>query len=377
MCRASCKEHEGVFFVANLAASAMKGLCDRCSMSLSLRRRIFMSAFEREREQQWMSSGYDSPENRQFVYLEVIKTIVQEIAHFEHHQPLLDYIVTALQKQLKFYIVSIFWYDREQQQAVLLAQDGQSDDPAPIGYTQSIQVGLLGRTIREEQAFLVEDVTHLHEYVSPQGYAPACSELCVPIFTNQVLWGAFNVESTLVGMFNQYDLLALELIATQLGSTLANLELHHRQQEMVNDLIAHAAQQQQLLDQISELSTPVFPVYPGVLALPLIGQLDNERMHHTLATLLETIQQTQSTHVILDITAIAAIDERVAQKLVHLIQSSKLLGADVIVTGVRPAIAQVLVGLQFEVGNVMVRNNFAAGLQYALQSRGKSIVDRY
>jgi hypothetical protein len=47
------------------------------------------------------------------------------------------------------------------------------------------------------------------------------------------------------------------------------------------------------------------------------------------------------------------------------------------VTGVRPAIAQVLVGLQFEVGNVMVRNNFAAGLQYALQSRGKSIVDRY
>ncbi len=327
-----------------------------------------------QRETQRHMQVVDTHNSRQFIYLNVITYIVQKLAHFETQQSLLDYTVSALQEHLDFYISSIFWYDRVHDLAVLVAQDGHGEIPAPIGYTQSIQSGLLGRTMREKTAFIVDDVSHLPEYVSPQGYAPASSELCVPIFCNGDLWGAFNVESTLLQAFSAYDRLALELIAAQLGSAIYSLDMQATQQQMMQALTAHAEQQQVLLDQILELSTPVFPVYPGVLALPLIGSLDSSRMQHTLTMLLETIQQTQSSSIIIDITGVPVVACDAAQTLITLIESSNLLGASVILTGIRPKVAMVLAKQQAHFANVVIRNTFAAGLQYVLQSKGKHIV---
>lgn len=333
-----------------------------------------MNAFETQLEPHVVFHTLDVNEPRRFVYLEVIKRIVQNIGQFDSLHPLLDYVVIALREQLDFYIASVFWYDEEGAEAVLLAQDGQSHLPAPLGYTQPITSGLLGRTLRESRSFIVDDVSQAFDYVSPQGYAPAGSELCVPIFCNGVLWGAFNVESIASCAFTYYDKLALELIATKLGSAIHTMDLYTQQKQTLVVLSEKTEQQQQLIDQIMELSTPVFPVHPGILALPLVGQLDEIRMERTVTSLLETIQQTSSHSVIVDVTGAALYDEGAAQMLVRLTHMCKLLGAQVILTGIRPEAAQMFVGLQVDLGDITVQSTFAAGLRYALHASGVRLV---
>ncbi len=315
-------------------------------------------------------------EPRTFAYLDVIKAIVQDMVHFQSLQPLLAYVVSSVQQRLDFYITSIFWYDQENEVALLVAQAGKSDEPAPIGYIQSTHEGVLGRALRSGTSLLVNDVEQTADYVSPEGYAPARSELCVPIQAHGITWGAINVESTESGAFTYYDQLALELIATQLGSAIYTMDLLKEQQRMLEELSQHSERQDRLLDQIFRLSTPVFPVYPGILALPMVGKLDNERMQKTVTSLLESVQQTKSNSIILDLTGVGGVDNFAAQALISLIKSSKLLGAEVVVTGIRPDVAQTLIGLQAELGNVVVRSNFADGLQYALHRSGKGIVQR-
>lgn len=313
-----------------------------------------------------------TPEPRQFVYLQVIKNIIQQIPHFNSMQPLLDYVVEALQNQLNFYIASIFSYNMSQEIAILLAQNGHNPQPAPIGYTQSIYSGLLGRTLRSGHSFLVDDVSKLTDYVAPQGYDPACSELCVPIYSHNSLWGAFNIESLDVGKFSHYDRLALELIASQLGSAIYSLELRHEQRTILEDLEVHVKHQQHLLDHISNLATPVFSVSPGILALPLMGNLDTSRMQQILDTLIETLQETQSSSVILDVSG-KVIDDAVINMLKELKNGSNLFDAEIIVTGIQPEETQTLATLQSDIGISHVCQNFVAGLQQALHISGNSI----
>lgn len=330
-----------------------------------------MTALERE-----FDPSFDETENRRLIYMDVLKTIVQEIAHFHDLSQMLDYVVAALQARLQFHIASIFRYDAADQRAILVAQQGSSYRPAPIGYVQSIHEGLLGRTLREQKTLLIEDTSQLIDYVTPAGYEPACAELCVPIFAHDELWGAFNVENMEPGSFSSYDQMALELIATQLGSSIANLHLLQQQQQMLEQLSSQTQRQQELLDQVLQLSTPVFPVYPGILAVPLVGTLDSDRMEHTTAALLNAIQQSHSSTIILDVTGIINLDATAAQTLSTLLQASNLLGCEVILTGIRPEVACLLVALPIKAGRVVAHPTFSGGLQYALQQRGLTINTR-
>lgn len=328
-----------------------------------------MTAFERE-----YAPAIHKEETRSLLYMDVLKSITQEIAHFQELQPLLDHVVAALQDRLHFQIASIFHYDDVEQHAVLVAQKGQNDYE-PLGYVQAVQTGLLGRTLREKQTLLVDDTSLLPDYIPPQGYPSACAELCVPIFVGSEgrLWGAFNVENMEPGSFSYYDQSALELIATQLGSAIYSLDLRQQEQWMLYELAQHANRQQELLDQVLELSTPAFPVYPGVLAVPMVGTLDMQRMEYTTATLLAEIQRTNCATIILDMTGITQLDTTAAQALSNLVQASTLLGAKVIVTGIRPDVARTLVTLDLRPGSMVIRQTFGCGLQYALQQRGLRI----
>lgn len=184
-----------------------------------------MSAFETK-----LSSPSDLkleiPRPRKFTsgYMEVMRKTAKEIAHFRAVEPLLNYVVNALQHDFYFYIASIFYYDRGRQVAILLAQKGQSNYPPPIGFLQPIECGFVGRTLREGVTLLVNEVDQAPEYVSPEGYWAAGSELCVPIYTNEMLWGVLNVESVETKAFTYQDQLALEFIANQLGSAIYKLE---------------------------------------------------------------------------------------------------------------------------------------------------------
>jgi anti-anti-sigma regulatory factor len=119
--------------------------------------------------------------------------------------------------------------------------------------------------------------------------------------------------------------------------------------------------------EILDISTPVVQVWDGVTLAPLIGSLDSERTQQLMEKLLEGIVQTRSSVALVDITGVPTIDTQTARHLVESISAVRLIGAEVILTGVRPAIAQTLVHLGVDLGGVTTRSSLAAGLRTALE----------
>jgi len=130
-------------------------------------------------------------------------------------------------------------------------------------------------------------------------------------------------------------------------------------------------QQQELL----ELSTPVVQLWDGVLALPLIGTLDSARTQIVMESLLERIVESGAEVAIIDITGVPTVDTLVAQHLIKTISAARLMGADCILSGIRPQIAQTIVHLGLEL-NVVSKATMADALALALRRSGKAIVDR-
>jgi rsbT co-antagonist protein RsbR len=112
---------------------------------------------------------------------------------------------------------------------------------------------------------------------------------------------------------------------------------------------------------------PVVQVWEGIVLVPLIGTLDSQRTQQLMERLLHRVTESGSPVAILDITGVPAIDTQTAQHLVEMISAVRLLGADVILTGVRPSIAQTLVHLGIDLSNVMTRASLSSGLRMALE----------
>ena len=129
-------------------------------------------------------------------------------------------------------------------------------------------------------------------------------------------------------------------------------------------------QQQELL----ELSTPVVKLWEGVLALPIIGTLDSERTQVVMENLLQTVVSTNSRFAIIDITGVPTVDTLVAQHLLKTITAARLMGAECIISGVRPQIAQTIVHLGINLEDVMTRASLADAFGLALQMSGRAVV---
>ena len=112
-------------------------------------------------------------------------------------------------------------------------------------------------------------------------------------------------------------------------------------------------------------TVPVVQVWEGVVLVPLIGTLDSQRTQQLMERLLHRVTETTSPVAVLDITGVPTIDTQTAQHLIETISAVRLVGADVILTGVRPVIAQTLVHLGIDLSNVVTRTSLAAGLRMA------------
>lgn len=121
-------------------------------------------------------------------------------------------------------------------------------------------------------------------------------------------------------------------------------------------------QQQELLD----LSTPVIKLWDGIVAVPLIGTLDSERTQVVMENLLEGIVQHEATVAIVDITGVPTVDTLVAQHLLKTVAATRLLGAECIISGIRPQIAQTIVHLGVDLTNVTTKSTLADALRVAL-----------
>jgi rsbT co-antagonist protein RsbR len=122
----------------------------------------------------------------------------------------------------------------------------------------------------------------------------------------------------------------------------------------------------QQAQEILDLSTPIVQIWEGVVSVPLIGTLDTQRAQQLTERLLDRIVETGSSIALVDITGVPAVDTRTAQHLIETIAAVRLLGAQVILTGIRPVIAQTLVHLGIDLSDVVTRSSLATGLRFAL-----------
>jgi len=125
-----------------------------------------------------------------------------------------------------------------------------------------------------------------------------------------------------------------------------------------------------------ELMTPVVQVWENILALPIIGVVDSYRAQKTMETLLDKIVETQSEMVIIDITGVASMDTEVANHLVKTVKAASLLGCTCIITGIRPEVAQTMIHLGINFGELITKRDMQEGLKYCLERMGYEIRKR-
>jgi rsbT co-antagonist protein RsbR len=128
--------------------------------------------------------------------------------------------------------------------------------------------------------------------------------------------------------------------------------------------------------EMMELSTPVVKLWNGILALPLIGTLDSARTQVVMENLLQAIVSTGAEVAILDITGVPTVDTLVAQHLIKTVTAARLMGADCIISGIRPAIAQTIVHLGVDLGGVITKATLADAFGLALQRAGLTVTTR-
>jgi len=172
------------------------------------------------------------------------------------------------------------------------------------------------------------------------------------------------LRSSLVGEPQQ---LASEIVATSTlfdGLGLLTIEFYQKSREQII-----MRQQQELL----ELSTPVVQLWQNILALPLIGTLDSARTQVVMENLLQKIVDTGALIAIIDITGVPTVDTLVAQHLLKTISAARLMGADCIISGIRPQIAQTIVHLGVNLEDVITKATLADAFIIALKKTGSSI----
>jgi rsbT co-antagonist protein RsbR len=154
----------------------------------------------------------------------------------------------------------------------------------------------------------------------------------------------------------------MNLLLDRLG--LFTTEVYQRgREELIN------RQQQEML----ELSTPVVELWEGILALPLIGTLDSARTQVVMESLLQRIVETGSGIAIIDITGVPTVDTLVAQHLLKTVAAARLMGADCIISGIRPQIAQTIVHLGVNLNDIVTKATLADAFMVALQRLGATV----
>jgi anti-anti-sigma regulatory factor len=120
---------------------------------------------------------------------------------------------------------------------------------------------------------------------------------------------------------------------------------------------------------LAELSTPLIPISDEVMVMPLVGAVDSKRAQQVLESLLQGIASCRARIAILDITGVPVVDTQVANALIRAAQAVKLLGAHVVLTGIRPEVAQTLIGLGADLSGIITRSSLQSGIAYATTAR--------
>ena len=189
----------------------------------------------------------------------------------------------------------------------------------------------------------------------------------------------FTPRETALGVFSLKD-----AVYEQIADTADLVPEYLAFSRMIDDLGLHtfesyaAAREQIIADQAAsmlELSTPVVRLWDGIIAVPLVGTLDSARTQLVTEKLLETLVATGAEHAVLDITGVPTVDTEVAQHLLKTVNAARLLGAECIICGIRPQVAQTIVSLGIEFGDIATKATLADALHHALTRSGLKVTE--
>ncbi|MDG4755326.1 STAS domain-containing protein [Micromonospora sp. WMMD718] len=249
-------------------------------------------------------------------------------------------------------------------------------------WTEIVGSSLRGRLSRAELARQVQELHRALIDAGRQGVSDLADEhggelraVLSELSTNRARQG-FSATETAISVFALKDTL-LELMEEEKGDEtlrdfvsfsalidqmgLFTFETFVRARE---SLIADQA------EQLLELSTPVVKLWEGVVAVPLVGTLDSARAQVVMERLLQTLVDTGSPYAIIDITGVPAVDTQVAQHILKTVVAARLMGADCIISGIRPQIAQTIVALGIEFGDIATKASLADALRHVLRLTG-------
>lgn len=203
---------------------------------------------------------------------------------------------------------------------------------------------------------LRETLTALSSRRARQGFTP--SETAISIFALKEAWlGIVGQEGEALA-----DYVAFSRLLDQIG--LFTFEAYaHAREKVISE------QAQQLL----ELSTPVVKIWDGVLVVPLVGTLDSARAQLVTEQLLQQLVEAGADHTIIDITGVPTVDTRVAQHLLKTVRAARLMGAECIVSGIRPQIAQIIVELGIDFNDIRTKATLADALRLCIRQRGQQL----
>jgi rsbT co-antagonist protein RsbR len=248
-------------------------------------------------------------------------------------------------------------------------------------WSELIVAGLRGRISAAELRHELEDLYSLMIRAMSGADESAGGELRAALdeLSRSRARNGFSPTETALGVFSLKDAVyelvagAADLVPEFLGFS-----------RMVDDLGLHTfetyatAREQIIVDQsmaMMELSTPVVRLWDGIIAVPLVGTLDSARTQLVMERLLDTLVATGAEHAVLDITGVPTVDTEVAQHLLKTVNAVRLLGAECIVCGIRPQVAQTVVSLGIEFGDIATKATMADALRYALNRSGRAVVE--
>jgi rsbT co-antagonist protein RsbR len=244
-------------------------------------------------------------------------------------------------------------------------------------WTELVVAGIRGRTSREEVRRELEDLYSLVVRVLSGADEHAAGELTAALeeLSSGRARDGFTPSETAVGVFS------LKEAVYELVADAADLAPEfYAFSRMIDDLglrtfeVYSATREQIITNQIAsmlELSTPVVRLWEGIIAVPLVGTLDSARTQLVMEKLLDTLVATGADHAVIDITGVPTVDTEVAQHLLKTVSAARLLGADCTISGIRPQVAQTIVSLGIEFGDIATKATLADALSYALDRRGQ------
>ena len=254
--------------------------------------------------------------------------------------------------------------------AVIIGRDhigaisiGLSTAPLAVKLTtmrlQALGVGLVALLIGILLAFLLS-----RSIIGPLGELTRATKRIADgdlSYKNEIRSG--DELATLAISFNAMTDQLRATLEDQAQQRLALVDANHKLEHMLTEITQAHQLQDSLVQTISELSTPVLRIAEGVVLVPLIGLIDNERSQQMMQRMLATIEHSRVQVAILDVSGVPMVDSQVATGILHTARAAQLLGARVLLCGITPEVAQLLVSVQFELKTL----SSAADLQSALQ----------